>query len=107
MSRRLILTLAVVLTGSPALMQAQQLPELTAQRRKLVNTLLAAGVRDGGLESVSLPDGKNKSVRLVSREKLRKTLASRKDWLREETREALAAYWTSTDELSGAAVAAL
>ena len=62
-----------------AVSRAQELPELTPARRRLVEALLEACTREGGLECPRTSEKPGRSFHLVSREKLRRTLASRKE----------------------------
>src|SRR5688572_16895978 len=76
--------------------RAQELPELTPQRRRLVEALLKACLDDGGLKAVRPPDEAKSFYQVVNAGKLQQTLSKRREWLSGETREALAAYWPTT-----------
>src|SRR5262245_10156259 len=92
----------VLLAGIPA--WAQEFPEYTPERQKLVFELLGACLKDGGLNLAPTPDGKGQFLQVVDREKVRATLAGRRERLTAELRDALLAFWGRSNEASGPAV---
>ena len=104
--RVLARTLAVWILTSQGVV-AQEFPKWTPQRQKLVGELLVGCVGEGGLTLTDLPGSKGKFFRVVDRDKLRATLASRRKRLGPEMRDGLAALWGHVNEASWPAVVVL
>src|SRR5262245_63930375 len=94
-----------LLAAAPA--RTQEPPDFTPDRQKLVNELVGACVKESGIKVASAPDGKGRFLQVVDREKVRATLAGRRDKLTAELRDALLAFWVVANEASQPAVVLL
>jgi len=99
--------LVLVLLAGQAQLFAQEIPEFTPERQKLVLEIVQACLKEGGLKRTAAPDNPRQYLQLVDREKVKTVLAARRQQLGPDLREALLAYCVAVDERSQPVVVAL
>jgi len=106
MRMRGVLVVSALLIGQ-ALILAQEIPEYTPERKKRVDEIVAACIKDGGLKLAVTPDNQGRYLQVVDRDKVKATLAARRALLGPDLRDALLAFWSKANKESQPAVVAL